>query len=363
MSLYECSDGGYGIDTWTSNGSGSVASGGGAYASQLGTSVFGGTAGSPPPSSSADFRAQRKLREKLGPSNNIAQDFAQFYQVSNLIGNNLTRIAKSVMALRQGNLAESISTLWHGQKPVFRRGKHPRPENSIADNWLMMQYGWKPLLEDIHGVMESLKRYNLADETVYTIRSSATNERHTHEPGFLNVAGPRTYTGAKGEIAQTTVRYGLRYRVANRLKVFLQQTGFTNPASLAWEVLPWSFVVDWALPIGPWIDSFTSYSGLEFIDGWKSIVTEVITDWNTSYCGKLNVSDPNDVQMISYYGTLRKRSVTYARTRLIAFPTSPVPEPKNPITMTHAANGLALLVSAFNKPISASFKKTLGLSS
>jgi hypothetical protein len=31
--------------------------------------------------------------------------------------------------------------------------------------------------------------------------------------------------------------------------------GLANPASIAWEFMPWSFAVDWAIPIGSWIEA------------------------------------------------------------------------------------------------------------
>jgi len=49
-------------------------------------------------------------------------------------------------------------------------------------------------------------------------------------------------------------------RVTVNLKAILREVdvpqlaGLQDPASVAWELLPWSFVVDWFIPIGNWLE-------------------------------------------------------------------------------------------------------------
>jgi hypothetical protein len=47
----------------------------------------------------------------------------------------------------------------------------------------------------------------------------------------------------------------------------LNQLGLLNPLSFAWEITPWSFVVDWLIPIGPVLSALTAPVGLNFISG------------------------------------------------------------------------------------------------
>ena len=51
------------------------------------------------------------------------------------------------------------------------------------------------------------------------------------------------------------------------------QLGLLNPVSLAWELVPWSFVVDWVLPIGSVLSALSAPAGLIFIDGSLSART------------------------------------------------------------------------------------------
>lgn len=348
MTLLNYSDGGALTETWNSNGSGSTQSVGASHQSQEGTSAFGNAPASFSFNSNVDNRAIRKLQERVGPSANLAQDLVQINQLTNMIGDTAIRLGSSLRALRKGNLPEAAASLWRSKMPRYRSNFPPNPNRSLADNWLALQYGWKPLLQDIHGAMDAIARLNLASVVVYTARSSAHAEDRKEVKLTLGVAGSPTI-GLQIDFGTRDVRYGIRYAIDNHLSTFLAQTGFTNPINLAWEVLPYSFVVDWFIPIGPWLESLTAWNGLQFLDGYKVVLDKTTTIWSTGYTGKLNINDPNDVQMISRYGSARREFVSYARTKLTSFPAQSIPSFKNPLSVSHALNGLALLYSAHDR--------------
>jgi len=196
--------------------------------------------------------------------------------------------------------------------------------------------------------MDSIARLKLASVVVYTARSSAHYQEQRSSYMSLGTAGS-PYIGTQTETFTADIRYGMRYQIDNHLKAFLAQTGFTNPINLAWEVLPYSFVVDWFIPIGPYLESLSAWDGLVFLDGWRSQTTKLYTNWSVGYSGKQFVLDPTNHQMIGVTGNRTREAISYARTRLTAFPSQTIPSFKNPVSGTHAANGLALLNSAFRK--------------
>lgn len=348
MTQETTTDGGYFIDTWSTRTAGTQTTGG-SYQSQWGSSVFGSAPSSAVIDSSLTFKAIRKLRENMAPSANLAQDLAQMSQTTNMIADSATRIAAALRDTKKGNFTGAASHLWHSRTPRFNQ-KHgpPNHKNSLADNWLAFQYGWKPLLQDIHESMDSLARLNLASVLTYTARSSASSKFRTEKDLFNNVAG-HPITGYQSEETECSVRYGVRYQIDNHLRAFLGQTGFTNPLNLAWEVLPYSFVADWFIPIGPYLESFSAWDGLTFVDGWTTTTTLKRTLYDAYYNGPLNPNDPPDGQMLGLGGSCLRERITYSRTRLTSFPSQVVPKFKSPISATHAANAAALLISAFRK--------------
>lgn len=346
VTISEVSDGKAVEDNWTSDGSGSFSTHVSAYQDKWGTRDFGGDPQRPAIDTSVDFRAIRKLIDRVGPSNNIAQDFAQMGQTTKMIADSAKRIAAAVIATRKGNFSAAAANLWHSKTPKYHGDMHPSASRSLADNWLAYQYGWKPLLQDIQGSMESLARLNLGQTQTWNARASASSETSGRLVLSQNVAQGRN-TGAQSWVSRTTVRYGMRYKYDDHITTFFAQTGFTNPINLAWEVLPYSFVVDWFLPIGPYLESFSAWDGLAFVDGWKSTSHEVINIWDVSFNGPSNPADPHDVHMEAKAGACRHRWFSYDRIPLSGFPSPKFPSFKNPVSPTHALNALALLRSAF----------------
>lgn len=50
----------------------------------------------------------------------------------------------------------------------------------------------------------------------------------------------------------------------------MNQLGLLDPVSLAWNLLPMSFVFDWFIPVGTFLDGFTATEGLTYQDGYTT---------------------------------------------------------------------------------------------
>jgi hypothetical protein len=276
---------------------------------------------------------------------NLAQDFAQIGQTTRLVATTATKIAGSVLALKKGNLTLAANRLFAGRKPLYR-GKGPSVTNSLAQNWLELQYGWKPLLQDIHGAFNALSTFNEDESFVRRAVASATKEFETVEN--LGVGGTLpSSAGTHKRITRTrtTTRFVIRYKLENPLISFLAQTGFTNPVNLLWEILPFSFVVDWFLPIGPYLETLKAWDGLTFMDGVQTQFTRQEVASVICYQG-ISLLNPNLLQ--HGYGAYHREVILLERTRLATFPMAIFPSVKNGLaSVDHALNGLALLRSAF----------------
>jgi hypothetical protein len=130
----------------------------------------------------------------------------------------------------------------------------------------------------------------------------------------------------------------------------MSQSGFTNPVSLAWELLPFSFVVDWFLPIGPYLESLDSWGGLILLDGCETTFSRGSMDYSRYYVGQSwpdGIFNPD----LSWKqtGSLGEDHILLNRSSLSDFPSLGFPTFKNPFTLGHTLNGLALLKSAFGR--------------
>jgi hypothetical protein len=53
-----------------------------------------------------------------------------------------------------------------------------------------------------------------------------------------------------------------RYKISDPTMKQVSQFGITNPLLLAWELIPYSFVVDWLFPVGRFLSSLDALNGI-----------------------------------------------------------------------------------------------------
>lgn len=303
-------------------------------------------------------RALSNLRDKMGADTaNLAQDIGEIGETIRMAEKTFRRIHNANHALRTGRYGDAISALWTGNDRVMRDRKDIKlvtkgwrtvksQAKALADNWLELQYGWKPLLADLHDSIEKVSRFAQQSGDIPIYQAKARSKTKSTSTWTATSAYSPTGQQVKGTILvdQTDV-YGVRWKVADAHKAFLAQTGFTNPINLIWELLPYSFVVDWALPIGPWLESFTAFQGLEFLDGFYTQFAKE----NTTL--PVNVTGETSNQKWLEYGLFFRTAVMLQRTKLSAWPLPELPHVKSPWSVGHALNAAALMAAGFRSSI------------
>jgi hypothetical protein len=249
---------------------------------------------------------------------------------------------RSALALKKGNFPKAIEELWNGKRPKYGT-TGPRRGESTANNWLELQYGWKPLMQSIDGSLRALAKLNFGDTQIQRVTASATCESQDDSTFPMHTTGVPN-AGKHTVYQQTKTKFVLRFRVASPLQAFMAQTGFTNPINLGWELLPFSFVADWFLPIGPWLETLTVWDGLAFLDGSE---TNYSRRWTSS---AINFGTNMFAQDYTHQARYIREEVLLNRVKLSAFPTQKLLPPRNGLSsVMRAANAVALVVSVFGK--------------
>lgn len=288
---------------------------------------------------------------------NVAQAFAERKQTASLLVDSVNRLAQFALAVKKGNL-ERMKSLIRGRPKFFQSltsseeivHKFPKQwktrvflsnrerlayyRDNFANHWLEYSYGWRPLVSDIYGASELMAQVSL-------------NERPTKVTVFSEeVKASQFYFNSNGITAlverMETVRAltSMRFSVEEAWVQDMQRTGLSNPALLAWELLPYSFVVDWVLPIGNYLKKAFATQGLKFVDGFSS-ATNVVTaksshvENNASYTGEFN--------------GCRMRAVFMDRLVLTDFPSAKLPSFQPPSFLSQAVSALALLNQLFHR--------------
>lgn len=282
---------------------------------------------------------------------NLAQAFAERQQTISLIASSATRIANAFLALRKGDI---LAAGHHLAYPIGVRKRRRFDfafsrdrQLAVANGWLELQYGWRPLLQDVYGAAE-LTAQRVSDEVHSKASGSATlSDREIIkrvEVGYspIGSAGRDNVTITIKRFIQA--KYVCSFSVANPASRSLSQMGFTNPALLAWELLPYSFIVDWFIPIGNYLSTLDATLGMNFQGGCVTLFERYELEETREGTGKY----VSFYRMVgSTYGSSSIVSVN--RSRLNSFPRASLPAFKNPLSTTHALNAIALLRNSFKR--------------
>lgn len=272
---------------------------------------------------------------------NLAQAFAERGQTTNLFASTARRLATAAFMLRKGNWVEASRHLGYD----LTRGQRRRLANNallwskdqrklLANSWLELQYGWRPLIDDVFGSVEAIAKANIEGGLVLSKSARVSPDPRTYSRQNIKKVNPFIYgiteyvDGVRTVSAKTRTKVWFRSR-SNTLVSTLADVGITNPAVLVWELLPYSFVVDWCLPVGNWLNTFDATAGHEFLAGYTA----------TEYQYRDTITGRHGYRVES--------SQSYTRTALTGFPRAPIPSFKNPIGPEHVANAMALLQLAF----------------
>lgn len=205
-------------------------------------------------------RADTECLVKLGSKKaEIALTLAEAKKSFDLLVDGATTLFRVAIAVKRGNIPLALRTL----------GVNPR---GIGKRYLQYVYGVKPLAYDIYG---AYRFFSEGLETRPRIKATRTVREQ------FQVDGPLGWKSRMGKYntGSLSVRTHLEAVLTDQYLHAANSAGILNPASVLWELTPWSFVIDWALPIGTLIEACTAASGLVFHSGWRTAVLESEGDW------------------------------------------------------------------------------------
>jgi hypothetical protein len=301
-----------------------------------------------------------KLREKLRGSDFDASVFlGEGLQSLRMVADAAIRIRKGLSHIRRFDVAGAARSLLEGTsrspiKPYTSMNSAARAgKRTVANNWIELQYGWLPLLQDAQAGAEQLAWYLQAPlETRVSVsrrkESSGTQDKYSG-----------SYALDDGTYQYRWVRCNYAITERKRLTVYIQERpseaallGLTSPENVAWELLPWSFVADWFIPIGDYLTArgLSSIVPGKYITGHlrKGVVNPPF--WVGNGNGGSDVTVYPRHPTGGYPATRgKKHSVHYSRS-VGSDLTVPLPSFKplaKAASWRHCANAVALLTQQF----------------
>lgn len=200
------------------------------------------------------------------PSDN--QAYARFLEAStdsqSQVGTAIAEWRQTVNLVTDGAL--TLRDAWMGFKDTaagkLKRSVRLNPRNGTcrvldeprrvaeraADAWLTWWFGVAPTIGDITTSLEQASEPLPDGENYQGYAKCLIDSRGGSATAFVNTGLYEVWTGA-------------RVLLTNPNLYLASQLGLVNPAAVAFEIIPFSFLADWAFDVSSFISSFTDFVG------------------------------------------------------------------------------------------------------
>lgn len=174
---------------------------------------------------------------------------AESEQALGMIGSRLMGLYGGYNDLRHGRFRPFLRRFNMTAKRKHRN-KVSNAVNEASSLWLEYSFGWKPLTQDIWDGFHAL-RQPLPEGRVQGYGKEAYNYHY--------------YNGGTGIDEEGKGRCNMFADVfIDNPNIFaLQQLGLANPAQVIWELVPFSFMVDWVFDVGTCLGGLTDLLGCD----------------------------------------------------------------------------------------------------
>lgn len=235
----------------------------------------------------------------------LAETCIEYTKSRTMVTNHAMMVARSLRALRRFRFQEAASHLGLAKHPTSglyvphgtkltkeqrRKGIIVAPKSRstgqlLASNYLAYRYGWMPLYLNVYGVMKHLYDRSRNRPPIIIARGRADDKWSSTVTGNAGVypynntstgvyALASTWQWKQTWLHSVSAEFGFHYRLDSAFAASALSLGITDPVSLAYELLPLSFVADWFLDVQGFLQQFSAFRGKTFLGGWKTVRKE-----------------------------------------------------------------------------------------
>lgn len=210
-------------------------------------------------------------------------------------GNMPTSVNAVVNVAEVAQLKQIVPQIVKIGKNIIKKGHGWRTLKDLANGHLLYSFGVAPLIRDIRSALDITsaireRRKELAQRSNRTVRltkravfETTTTSTIAHTQGSdYQVTGTFENWAKVGAAvsADCTAFYNLDHP-GTRFKHVAQALGLTTPLQSSWELIPFSFVVDWFIPVGKAL-KYCEKKGLDLVGESAACPGFTLTRFGTS---------------------------------------------------------------------------------
>lgn len=188
---------------------------------------------------------------------------AELHKTVDLVASTVVKLRRFRQAIVRGDGYNILRRI------VGRNFKHNKPSKDIASStssrWLEYRYGWLPLVYEVQGAVKAL-----SPTREFKTRAVARGRKEFTRKESWNAV----HNGLFGSMGNFTFKYEQDEKLSCRAYCLFEadlrfQTardfGVTEVPLALWELVPFSFVVDWFVNVGDWITAMTPKLGVNIL--------------------------------------------------------------------------------------------------
>lgn len=258
----------------------------------------------------------------------LGEMYATRQQTINMVTSKVRTLTRAYSALRRRD--------WRGFESALGIKARRRKFNKPAEAWLEYTYGWSPL---IHEVWKMIDHPFAVPSTV--CHGTAT---HSFDDSLSKTIGRIAYVSSSTHTIRCHARVSVS--VTGAWIQAASQYGLNNPALTAWDLVPYSFVVDWFIPVGEFLTQLGAFAGLSFSDASVTEVSDFSRSWMAT--NQIKYADPG-VQFAPSRVVSERERIYEKRRQKASFNPYGFPTFGNGLNLSRFTSALALMQTAFSK--------------
>lgn len=244
--------------------------------------------------------AREELIKQLNEAAMIAVNIAERQQSINMMANRVMQIYRFTSKLRRGDVRGAAAELRVDPTRIRSRPKGNgrwRRSKDYSNAWLEFHFGWEPLVKDIGACIDLLSQPIPGD--VLTVK------------GWGQPIQERWYYKMNSDFEEYQIRElkgwvigkaGAEVYVTDPNAYLANRLGLVNPLSVVWELVPYSFVVDWFANVGQFIGQLGELYGLTVLNpwyGWTMVIGSSRFEYHYTYANRLHGSEVTQTALYS----------------------------------------------------------------
>lgn len=256
----------------------------------------------------------------------LGVSLGEYRETAAFVRNAMVRTARAYRYARKGKLSKALSSLTGrknpGIKDIF---------GSAADLWLTISYAFKPLARDVYDSVRILDKGLNQPPLAQYVRTSkkfvVASEIWDPQQTYVQTVQGLLKCSGKWEVV-----------IDSPFLYTFEQVGLVNPINLAWELTPFSFVVDWFVPVNSYLQNVMPPQGVSLVQGY----TYTKLTGGSRNATSLAPVEPDEHGWYTSATTVEKFK---NRKVLTTFPTPYLHVPDLDLSKSQVASGMALLWS------------------